>query len=63
MPATSCAVCRSLHASIHFLENLREVHEKEIIFAVKETEKRMRTDAEKLLGLERAKVAGTSCSL
>ena len=40
----------------------REAHEKEIILAIKETEERVRADAEQSLGLVRAKLVGTNCS-
>ena len=40
----------------------REAHEKEIILAIKETEERVRADAEQSLGLVRAKLVGKNCS-
>ena len=44
--------------SVSYLEDLRDVHEREMISAVRTVEDRMRADAEQLLGLERAKLAG-----
>ena len=44
-----------------YLEDLRAIHEKEMTSAVKTVEDRMRADAEQLLGLERAKLAGKYC--
>jgi hypothetical protein len=47
----------------HFITvTSREAHEKEIIFAIKEAEERVRADAEQSLGLVRAKLVGTSCT-
>jgi hypothetical protein len=47
----------------HFITvTSREAHEKEIILAIKETEERVRADAEQSLGLVRAKLVGTNCT-
>lgn len=59
----TCCSCAPACLSVFYLEALRDAHEKEMISAVKSVEERMRADAEQLLGLERAKLAGKYCTV